>query len=270
MTEYTLKDLLLKVENVNLFYGPRHILRDINMEVRNIERAGGVSQGQVVALIGRSGLGKTQLFRILSGLMPPTSGTVLIDVDQHPVHAGQVGIIPQEYILFNHHTVYQNLQLGAKHSPVKRTPKEAKEIIDQYVSDFELTEHIEKYPMQLSGGQRQRVSIIQQVLTDNKFILLDEPFSGLDRVMIRKVTDLLIKVSTLNEFNTLVIVSHDLESSMALADTVLILATETGKEGATFTHNYDLKEMGMAWEPHIRERPDFHKLLIEVEHIIGD
>jgi ABC-type nitrate/sulfonate/bicarbonate transport system ATPase subunit len=258
--EYTYGEVLIKASNVGLQYGEKVILRDINFEVKNIIRPG-VSQGQVVALIGRSGVGKSQLFRILSGLNKPTTGQVLIDSDQHPVLPGEVGIIPQNYLLFSHRTVYQNLQLGVKNCCTDHSKKTREDMIQKYTEQFELTDHLHKYPGQLSGGQKQRVSIIQQVLTENKFILLDEPLSGLDPVMVEKVTSVLNRISTLNELNTLIIVSHDIENAMAIADVVWILAREKDKDGATITCNYDLKEMGMAWEPDIRHRTDFQQLV---------
>jgi ABC-type nitrate/sulfonate/bicarbonate transport system ATPase subunit len=133
-----------------------------------------------------------------------------------------------------------------------------------------LKEHLKKYPAQLSGGQRQRTSIIQQVLTGNKFILLDEPFSGLDALMIDKVINLLVKVSTLDELNTLVIVSHDVENALAISDTAFIIAKEKGKEneGATVTETLDLIEMGFAWNPHIREDNKFQSLVSQIKHKI--
>ena len=262
--DYSLGQSLITVENVSLKYGDKQILHDINLNFKNIIRPG-LSQGQVIALIGKSGMGKSQLFNILSGLQKPTTGKILIDLDQHPVNAGEVGVIPQNYILFDHRTVYQNLKCGSRHSPKRLSPADQDKLIHKYAKDFQLTEHLNKYPAQLSGGQKQRVSIIQQVLTDNKFILLDEPFSGLDSVMVDKVIDLLNQISVLNEMNTLVIVSHDIPSSLALADHVCILAKQEGKEGATITKEYDLKSMGLAWEPEIRKKPEFLKLVDEVK-----
>jgi ABC-type nitrate/sulfonate/bicarbonate transport system ATPase subunit len=262
--EYSIGEPLIALQGVSLKYGDKQILRDINTVFKNVIRPG-MTQGQVIALIGKSGIGKSQLFRILSGLMKPTTGKVLVDIDQHMVEPGEVGIIPQNYILFPHRTIYQNLKCGSSHSPVKRSSEDQDALIQKYAVDFQLTEHFSKYPAQLSGGQRQRVSIIQQVLTDNKFILLDEPFSGLDTVMVDKVIDLLIKISVLSELNTLVIVSHDIPSSLAIADEVCILAKQEGKEGATIVKQYDLKSMGLAWEPEIRKKPEFHQLIDDVK-----
>lgn len=109
---YTKGELLLKVDNVNLFYGDKQILRDINFHISDVQRPG-IQQGQVVSLIGRSGIGKTQLFRILSGLNKPTSGTVTINQNK-PVQAGDMGVVFQNYYLFEWRTVYTSLELAAK------------------------------------------------------------------------------------------------------------------------------------------------------------
>ena len=261
---YKKEEVILKVENVNLTFD-RPILRDINFEVHNIIRPG-VQQGQVVSLIGRSGIGKTQLFKILSGLLQPQSGTVKIDSDLHPVVAGEVGIVPQNYILFNHRSILDNLKIGLKGSVTKLSEKDKAELIDSYADKFGLKEHLKKYPMQLSGGQRQRVSIIQQVLTGNKFILLDEPFSGLDPIIKDKVLELLVSISTLNELNTLVIVSHDIENGLAISDTAFILANQEGKEGSTITETIDLMQMGFTWEPEIKKNKNFQELVLQMKY----
>jgi len=266
MTNYKKQELLINVEKVNLTYD-KPILRDVNFQIHNITRPG-LNQGQVISLIGRSGIGKTQLFKILAGLIQPDTGNVLIGLDQHPVVAGDVGIVPQNYILFNHRTVLENFKIALRHCVDKADENKQQELINYYADRFDLTEHLKKYPLQLSGGQRQRVSIIQQVLTGNKFILLDEPFSGLDALIIDKVTQLLLEISTLNELNTLIIVSHDIENSLAISDTAFILARQQGHEGATITETLDLVEMGLAWMPDIKENATFQKLVSEMRHKI--
>ena len=237
---YTKKDVIIKVENVSLKYGDKQILNNVNLEIHDVVRPDMI-QGQIVALIGRSGIGKTQLFKILSGINQPTSGTVKIDPDLHPVKAGEIGIVPQNYILFKHRTIYQNLRLGLDFCGTKMSDKEKKDIIDKYANDFDLKDHLKKYPAQISGGQRQRVSIIQQVLTGNKYILLDEPFSGLDMLMVDKVVELLLKIANLNELNTMIVVSHDVLNALAISDTAFILGRNEGVEGATVKEKIDLK-----------------------------
>src|SRR5271168_2054546 len=122
---YSYGETLLKIDNVGLNAsadglrllekdepGSRPILRNVTAEIKKIERDGYV-QGQIVGFIGPSGIGKTQLFRIIAGLNTPTAGQVVIGNDTHPVLAGEVGVVAQDYPLFEHRTVMSNLTLAA-------------------------------------------------------------------------------------------------------------------------------------------------------------
>jgi len=266
IANYTKEEVLMAVKGVHLTFD-KPILRDINFAIHNIVRPH-IAQGQVVSLIGRSGIGKTQLFKILAGLLVPDSGSVTLGVDQRTVAAGDVGMVTQNYLLFNHRSVKENLKLALRHGLRQLSHAEQEQLIAGFAENFDLTEHLNKYPQQLSGGQRQRASIIQQVLTGHKFILLDEPFSGLDALMIDKVMALLQKISTMDELNTLVIISHDVENALALSDTAYILAREPGKDGSTITETLDLMSMGFAWDPAIRQRVDFQRLVDQIKHKI--
>jgi ABC-type nitrate/sulfonate/bicarbonate transport system ATPase subunit len=260
MTQHTKAEVILQVTDVQLTYD-RPVLRDINFCIRNIVRPG-LSQGQVVTLIGRSGIGKTQLFKILSGLQSPTAGQVTIH-NNKPVTAGDMGVIFQNYYLFEWRTVHQSLLLAAKKN--KSLVGKEKETIEQYAEQFQLTGHLHLYPAQLSGGQRQRVSIMQQLLKGSDFILLDEPFSGLDVCMLDKAVELLLQVSLSDELKTLIIVSHDIETSVAISDTVFILGNEPGKEGATIKKEIDLIERDLAWQKHIRQEKRFMETIEEIK-----
>lgn len=231
---YEKKELLLKCDSISMSYD-RTILNNISFEIHNIVRPN-ITQGQVISLVGKSGIGKTQLFRILSGLQKPTSGNILIGVEQKPVNIGDVGIVPQDYLLFNHRKIYDNLKI------INNT--EHDKIID-YAYKFDLINVLYKYPQQLSGGQRQRVSIIQQILTGNKFILFDEPFSGLDYNMKLKTIELLKAVSVLDEMYTLIIVSHDVKSSISISDEIILL--NANENGAFVKEIIDLAALGIAW-----------------------
>src|SRR3954469_19741363 len=107
------RDTILKAENVSLVLGGKTILRDLNLEIRDLYRPGIVT-GQVVGLLGPSGIGKTRLFRILSGIDAPDTGSVTIGKDCTPVQRGMVGVIAQNYPLFEHRTVLGNLTLSAR------------------------------------------------------------------------------------------------------------------------------------------------------------
>ena len=120
----------------------------------------------------------------------------------------------------------------------------------------------------LSDGQRQRATIAQQLLCSEHFIILDEPFSGLDITMIDEVKKITLEVTALDELNTVVIVSHDLSTTIAISDTLWLLAPERDAAGqplpgATINqkHQYNLAQMGLAWQPGIEAQPAFVELI---------
>lgn len=278
MIDYKKNEVLLTVDNIWLAFGPdgvvteanfvktkdkKVILRNVNFKIHNITRPG-QHQGQVVSLIGRSGIGKTQLFLMLSGLLKSTYGKILIDQVQKPVEAGDMGVIFQNYPLFIHRTIESNLHLAATKNP-KFDPKEIKDIVRSQADKFELHDHLQKYPAQLSGGQRQRVAIVQQLLNGGNFILMDEPFSGLDCIVLEKVVERVRQVSQEDDLKTIVLVSHDIETSVALSDMVVVLGNEPNIEGATVRKEIDLLERDLAWDPRIKEKPAFHEVIREIK-----
>jgi len=261
MTPCIKKQELLNVENICLAYNDKPILRDICFNIKDIVRPD-VTQGQVVSLVGRSGIGKTQLFKILSGLQQPTSGKVMINGNKE-VQAGDMGVVFQNYYLFEWRTIYQSLLLSAKQN--KKLKGSEKEAIEKWADEFGLMEVLHHFPQQVSGGQRQRASIIQQLLKDSNFLLLDEPFSGLDVCVLDKVVDMLLQVSLSDELKTLIIVSHDIETSVALSDTVFILGKEKGKAGATIKQEIDLIERDLAWHKDVKKEITFINTIDEIK-----
>jgi polar amino acid transport system ATP-binding protein/sulfate transport system ATP-binding protein/NitT/TauT family transport system ATP-binding protein len=275
MTPYTKQDVLLQAKKVSLSYGSKCILYDVNFCIRDIVRPG-LQQGQVVSLVGRSGIGKTQLFRVLSGLQKPCSGSVVIRErrpsetaggvievwKERSVQPGDMGVIFQNYYQFGWRTVRQSLLLAARQN--KALAGREDEAIREYAGRFDLGDVLSRYPAQLSGGQQQRVSIIQQLLKGADFLLLDEPFSGLDVCVLDKVVELLLQVSLSDELKTLIIVSHDIATAVAISDTVFILGREAGKEGSTLVREIDLMERGLAWRQDVREEKAFVETLAEI------
>ncbi len=258
--EYKLTDTLLRVENVSLTLQGKPILRDVNVEVQDIVRKG-MNQGQVIGFLGPSGIGKTQFFRILAGLQQPTSGTVLIGKDQHPVHQGMMGVIAQSYPLFEHRTVLGNLILGSMQSG-KNTKTEARERAFHMLERFKMVDKADLYPAQLSGGQRQRVAIAQQMLCDGHFLLMDEPFSGLDIIMKAEVAKLINEIATTDEENTIIVVTHDVTEAASIADTLWLMGRDRDDEGgiipgARIQQEYDLKQLGLAWHPELNRSVEF-------------
>lgn len=254
---YKIEERLLTIENMSLKFGERTIFRDINLRVDNITRPN-MEQGQVVSLLGPSGIGKTQLFRCIAGLNVPTTGNVLLSPEKVPVKAGQVGVVFQNYPLLQHRTIWDNLKIaGAK-------ANKSNEDINKLLALFELQDKAKMFPTQLSGGQQQRIAIIQQILCSEHFILMDEPFSGLDITMKKRAIELIQKVSTADELMTMIITTHDIQSAIEISDTVWVLGKEEGKEGSTVLKKFDLIERGLAWNPTVTSHPNFYPTLNEI------
>jgi polar amino acid transport system ATP-binding protein/sulfate transport system ATP-binding protein len=257
---------LLKVSNVSLTLGGKQVLRDVNLEIKDVRRPG-TTTGQVVGLLGPSGIGKTQLFRILAGLNKPDHGSVLIGEEALPVHQGMVGVVAQHYPLFAHRRVLGNLLIAGRRAGMASDA--ASEKAKSLLARFKLEDAAGKYPIQLSGGQRQRVAIAQQFMCSERFLLMDEPFSGLDLVQIQNVIELINEVACLHEFNTIIIVTHDISAALEVADTLWLLGRDRDAAGnvvpgARVQASYDLMERGLAWQKGISETPEFLEVRREV------
>ncbi|MBD2770167.1 ABC transporter ATP-binding protein [Hymenobacter sp. BT664] len=264
---YDYKDPILTLSGISMAFEGEVVLRDISAQILDVTRPG-MSQGQVLGFYGRSGIGKSVLCRIMAGLIAPSAGTVAVGPAQQAVLPGMVGFVQQRYPLFNHRTLYDNLLLAAAR---KHAPAAARQHVDAYLERFCLAPHRRKYPAQLSGGQRQRAAIAQQLLCSEHLILLDEPFSGLDVAMIDEVKKIIIEVTTMDELNTVIIVSHDIVTTTALADRLWLLGYERDAAGALVPgatispqHQYNLAEMGLAWHENVEAEPVFGQF---VEHI---
>src|SRR3954467_13698473 len=165
MTPCVKKQVLLKAENIFLAYNDKPVLRDICFNIKDIIRPG-MTQGQVVSLVGRSGIGKTQLFKILSGLQQPTSGKIMINGNKE-VQAGDMGVVFQNYYLFEWRTIYQSLLLSAKQN--KKLKGNEKDAIEKWADEFGLMEVLHYVPTQVSGGQEQRAQVLHVQLEESVF-----------------------------------------------------------------------------------------------------
>jgi ABC-type nitrate/sulfonate/bicarbonate transport system ATPase subunit len=255
IVQYEYKETLLKLENICLEYDGRPILKGVNAEIKDIFIPNRVT-GQIVGFLGPSGIGKTQLFRIIAGLNKPTSGQVLLadDTDKgfHSVVTGEVGVVAQDYPLFEHRTVMGNLMLPALAH--EKSEKIAKESVLDYLDKFKLLDKAKLYPCQLSGGQRQRVAILQMLICRERFILMDEPFSGLDLIMLEKTCETLTEAANLHEENTVIVVTHDVTAAVTIADHIWLLGRDRDEKGeiipgARIVETYDLLERGLCYEP---------------------
>ncbi|MBM3755867.1 MAG: ABC transporter ATP-binding protein [Acidobacteria bacterium] len=263
---YEIRDHILQVRNVSLKLGGNQILRDLSFEIRDIHRDERTT-GQIVGLLGPSGIGKTQLFRILAGLGKPDSGEVLVGSPGKKVERGMVGVVAQQYPLFEHRTVWSNLIVAAARSG--RSEAESEKRGYELLERFKLLDRKTFYPAQLSGGQRQRVAIAQQIMCSEQFLLMDEPFSGLDVVALDAVQELINEVTHANTLNSTIVVSHDIVAVCEIADQVVLLGRdvdETGRvvPGAKVMATYDLAERGLAWRRGIASDPEFLRVVEEI------
>jgi ABC-type nitrate/sulfonate/bicarbonate transport system ATPase subunit len=255
------EDVLLEVQDLSLNLGGVPILRDVNLEVRDLVRPG-CTTGQVVGLLGPSGIGKTQLFRILAGLQPPSTGTVRLGAARRPVRAGEVGVVAQDYPLFEHRTVLGNLEVAGRRAGLSTAAARARGLA--LLTRFGLDTLARAYPARLSGGQRQRVAIAQQVLCSEHFLLMDEPFSGLDPNAVDDVCALITELASVDTLNTIIIVTHDIAAAAAVADHLWLLGTEPGHAGATVIATWDLVERGVAFQPELTSTPQYRAVVAEV------
>ena len=257
---------ILKASDIWLTLGGNLILRDVDMEVRDIRRPGRAT-GQVVGLLGPSGIGKTRFFRILAGLDAPDRGQVLVGERQVPVERGMVGVVAQKYTVFQHRTVLSNLLVAGAQGGLSRT--QARDKAMSFLKRFNLEPQAHRYPSQLSGGQQQRVAIAQQFMCSEHFLLMDEPFSGLDPIAVDRVAELIAEMATLHELNTIIVVTHDIAAAMEVSDTLWLMGRDRDEKGnvvpgARIQETYDLVERGLAWRKGVNTTPEFMDLLREI------
>jgi len=270
---YKEQDTILYVDNISVGYDGKTILKDVTIIEKNVVRDGHASTGQTIAVLGRSGRGKSTLFRALTGLIKPMSGQILISdmstevVDDAKVLSeGDVGFVDQKYTLFRHKTVYQICQYALRKS--KATKEEKDTMITEFLTEWGLLEHKDKYSCELSGGQRQRTAIIEQMLSSKHFMILDEPFSGLDVGNIEKVKTSFKKILDADEYNTIIFSTHDIRLAVELADSIYVIGNPEGvTDYSTVLKHFDMKKMGLAWTPygdgHRKVVSDIKELLLK-------
>ena len=264
---YELKEVLVSIKDVGLSYGDKPILANLSAEVRDIVRPDCVT-GQVIGILGPSGVGKTQLSRIMTGLQEPSSGEVRVGAEgkSEKVRAGLVGYVAQKYPLLRHRTVLGNLVTAAKRAG--SDGKEARDKSMGYLRRFDLEGKWDSYPAELSGGQQQRVAIAQQLLCSEHFLILDEPTTGLDPLMKDKVCALIKQVASISEENTIFVVTHDIAAILTIADHLWLLGRDRDDQGnsvgARIQHEYDLIERGLAWHDKPQDLAAFAETMRDV------
>ena len=206
---------ILRIEKLNYTIEQKQILTDISFTVQN---------GEFLSILGPSGCGKTTILRLLIGLLMPDSGRIIkFDQDitrSHPSKRG-MGIVFQNYALFENMTAFENIEYALKLNPQFKS--RSKEIVQELLVQMNLTEHADKKPANLSGGQQQRVAIARTLAIKPDIILFDEPMSALDvetRLVLRKeLKDLQRKYK-----NTMIYITHDQEEAFAMSDRIMVMS----------------------------------------------
>ena len=214
----TAPEALLRVRGLTMSYGTgekeNRILDDLSLEVRN---------GEFVAIVGPSGVGKTTLLRCLSGLIRPKAGEVLVDDDPVTGPHPDVGVVFQDYSrsLMAWMTTADNVAFPLQGRGVGRAERMA--IAEQYLTSVGLAGQGAKYPWEMSGGMQQRVAIARALAYKAKILLMDEPFASVDAQTRFDLEDLVIDLHT-NLGVTIVLVTHDIDEALYLADRVVVIA----------------------------------------------
>ncbi|ETI91226.1 MAG: ABC transporter related protein [Clostridium butyricum DORA_1] len=206
-------------------------IRDLNFKYKNskIQTLKGVSfnmnKGEILSILGESGGGKSTILRLIAGLEEPLSGSVVIDnkiiIDNNtflPPEKREIGMVFQDYALFPHMTVDENIKFGLNTLKKKEKEERVKEMLEL----VNLQEFGERYPHELSGGQQQRVAIARALAPKPSVLLLDEPFSNLDanlKIKIREELKIILHKAGI----TSIFVTHDKEDVKSIADKVVIL-----------------------------------------------
>jgi len=205
----------LELKNVRFSFGKTLAVDDISLKVE---------EGSFTTLLGPSGCGKTTLLRLISGFLEAESGEVLIDgVNQKGIEVNEreVGIVFQDYALFPHLTVSQNIAYGLKIQK-KVEKSEIKNKIDEIADALGIEELLLRFPNELSGGQQQRVALARSLVLKPKILLMDEPLSSLDTKLRGKVREELKEIQQKLKITT-VYVTHDQEEALSLSTKIAIL-----------------------------------------------
>ena len=208
---------LLKLENVKFAYKNTSVIEDFNLSV---------DEGSFTTLLGSSGCGKTTILRLISGFLNPDSGTIKINGEiQNNVlpNRRKVGMVFQDYALFPHLTVEQNLFYGLNLTrPSKEQKAQNEQIVKTTARNLDIESLMNRFPSELSGGQQQRVALGRALVLQPKILLMDEPLSSLDTNLRLKVREELKEIQQRLKITT-VYVTHDREEAFSLSDKIAVM-----------------------------------------------
>ena len=209
---------IIELKNVSKFFGKFQALKDVNLSV---------NLGERVVVCGPSGSGKSTMIRCINRLERHERGTIVVDgielcddMDDEMAVRREIGMVFQQFNLFPHLTVLDNLTLAPR--TARKMPRdEARKLAMEYLERVRIPEQASKYPSQLSGGQQQRVAIARSLCMKPRIMLFDEPTSALDPEMIKEVLDVMIELA--EEGMTMVVVTHEMGFAKTVADMMVFM-----------------------------------------------
>lgn len=235
MEQVAAKNPVLQVNHLNKSFGDHEVLKDIHFETQ---------QGEVICIIGASGSGKSTLLRCINVLETPTSGEILHhgknifeNAAKVPAYRAKVGMVFQQFNLFNNMTVLENCMVGMQ-KVLKKDKEYAHENAMKYLTKVGMAPYINAKPAQLSGGQKQRVAIARALAMEPEVLLFDEPTSALDPQMVGEVLEVMRTLAS--EGLTMIIVTHEMAFARDVASRVVFMdegvVAEDGTPEDVFGH----------------------------------
>ncbi|MDO5520118.1 MAG: ABC transporter ATP-binding protein [bacterium] len=207
---------MLRTKEITKMFEGKEIIKDISVELK---------ENELVCLLGVSGAGKTTLFNVISGLLPPDQGEILLDGKNITGESGHISYMLQKDLLFPFKTIEDNVSMPLILKGMKK--KEAREYVAPYFETFGLEGTEKKYPAKLSGGMRQRAALLRTYMFSSQVALLDEPFSALDTITKRSMHQWYLGIMDQIKLSTLFI-THDIDEAILLSDRIYLM---TGKPG---------------------------------------
>ncbi|MDU8942935.1 ABC transporter ATP-binding protein [Ovoidimarina sediminis] len=215
---------IVRVDGIKKTFGSAVALRELNLDI---------AEGEFVTFLGPSGCGKSTTLRIMGGFERPDTGRILLegaDVTRLPPDRRNVNMVFQDYALFPHMTVRQNMAFGLELKGMGRPAIDAR--LDELMAFLELSDYGDRYPGQLSGGQRQRVALARALAPDPALLLLDEPLGALDAKLRGQVQQELKSIQRRTD-KTFVFVTHDQDEALTMSDRIVVMNAGSVEQDGT-------------------------------------
>ncbi|MCC0661158.1 ABC transporter ATP-binding protein [Clostridioides sp. ZZV14-6154] len=220
----------VKLINLCKSFNKIKVLNNMNLDIK---------EGEIVSLLGPSGCGKSTTLKLIAGILPPDYGDILLNnesVLDIPIGKRDTVIVFQDYLLFPHMTLYENIEFGLKMKKINKNIRKSK--VSELINLVKLKGYENKYPNELSGGQQQRVAIARSLAINPKVLLLDEPFSNLDINLRNEMREFVLGLQKHLKITT-VLVTHDKEEALMMSDRIAVMLNGEVKQFDTPDNLYE-------------------------------